>query len=548
LLTADVRFALHRGVGDEDVDQQVWRLLIDTGGLLRRHGFRLGLALVALVAFVVRLTPLLVGGGLGGYGRYDDGVYFAAAASLDSGRVPYRDFVLLHPPGIMLVLAPFAWLARLTSDGLAMTVARLTFMAIGAANAVLVSVLVARWRRWAGIIAGLVYACWLPAVYGEQTTLLEPLGTTALLVALLVLVKTERAVSMRTTTLAGVVLGLAVALKIWYVAPWAVVVAWQLALRNRAAAIRIAVSGAAALGLVVLPFALLARGAMVNMVLRDQLLRPQAESSRVARVASILGVQGVVTGHHREVVVVTAIGVVMLLAAVTICVTDRAARVLVALLTVNLSVLLASPSYFGHYAELTAAPAAAVVGVALSLLTTRKSRLALPFPSAYGTAGAVVVAVLISGVNVATKGQGKVVAGDALADVAPTGCIASDDPDILIQMDRLSGDLRHGCQLPVDVTGITYDALCRRGPNGKSLARRDNVAWQRYLDSYLTSADAFVVARSAGDGLSHRTAKMLQAQVQLVSAHGLMLRVGSGTHASATVEGVLAQKALPPCR
>ncbi len=52
--------------------------------------------LVAVVALVVRLALVLRGGGLYGYMGYDDGVYYAAAAGLVFGRVPYRDFVLLH--------------------------------------------------------------------------------------------------------------------------------------------------------------------------------------------------------------------------------------------------------------------------------------------------------------------------------------------------------------------------------------------------------------------------------------------------------------------
>ena len=32
------------------------------------------------------------------------------------GEVPYRDFVLLHAPGVVLLLTPFALIGRLTSD------------------------------------------------------------------------------------------------------------------------------------------------------------------------------------------------------------------------------------------------------------------------------------------------------------------------------------------------------------------------------------------------------------------------------------------------
>src|SRR3954452_19590729 len=83
---------------------------------------------VALLALAVRLAAVLAGAGLGGLMGYDDGVYYDGAAAMISGRVPYRDFVLLPPPGILLALAPFAELGRLTSDSTGLVVARLAFM------------------------------------------------------------------------------------------------------------------------------------------------------------------------------------------------------------------------------------------------------------------------------------------------------------------------------------------------------------------------------------------------------------------------------------
>src|SRR5215203_3727531 len=70
--------------------------------------------------------------------NYDDGVNFAAAIGLVHGQLPYRDFLLLHPPGIVLALSPFAGLAQLTSDATGFVVARIVFMVIGGINAVLV--------------------------------------------------------------------------------------------------------------------------------------------------------------------------------------------------------------------------------------------------------------------------------------------------------------------------------------------------------------------------------------------------------------------------
>ena len=217
------------------------------GGALR--GWAPYVAL-AVLAFLARLLPVLRGGGLLGLGVYDDGVYYTGAAALVAGRVPYADFVLLHPPGVVLALSPFALLGRLTSDPTGYAVARVAFMALGAANTVLVALLARRFGRVAAVVSGVFYAIWFPATYWEARTTIEPLGTTLVLGALLLLLpqtgpRTGRSraarrqgrrgrATGRATVLAGVLLGLTLGLKIWSVVPVAVVVLWQLVAAGRA--------------------------------------------------------------------------------------------------------------------------------------------------------------------------------------------------------------------------------------------------------------------------------------------------------------------------
>jgi alpha-1,2-mannosyltransferase len=57
---------------------------------------------------------------------------------LFNGRMPYRDFLLLHPPGIPLALQPFAALGAVTGDPLAMESARVAFMLLGAGSSLLI--------------------------------------------------------------------------------------------------------------------------------------------------------------------------------------------------------------------------------------------------------------------------------------------------------------------------------------------------------------------------------------------------------------------------
>ena len=142
---------------------------------------------MTVVALAARVVPVWRGGGLSATNGYDDGVYYAAATSLVHGRLPYRDYVLLHPPGSTLLLSPFALLARATSDTAGFETARVAFLVLGAVNTLLVMVVAARVGRRAALPAGVFYAVFFPAVFVARTISLEELGTTTLLVALALL-------------------------------------------------------------------------------------------------------------------------------------------------------------------------------------------------------------------------------------------------------------------------------------------------------------------------------------------------------------------------
>src|SRR6195952_2332063 len=128
------------------------------------------LVLIAALAFVVRVRLLTQRGGLLGSDGYDDGVYYAAADALVHGRLPYRDFLLLQPPGTVLALTPFAWLGSITHDPIGVVVARLTFIAVGALNAVLMALVARRFGAIAALLAGFGYAVFFPAAYAERST------------------------------------------------------------------------------------------------------------------------------------------------------------------------------------------------------------------------------------------------------------------------------------------------------------------------------------------------------------------------------------------
>ena len=77
------------------------------------------------LAVAIRLYLLSRNGYLSGITEYDDGVYLGGAISLISGTVPYHGFAFVQPPGILLLMAPAALLAKVTTVTSAMGVARL---------------------------------------------------------------------------------------------------------------------------------------------------------------------------------------------------------------------------------------------------------------------------------------------------------------------------------------------------------------------------------------------------------------------------------------
>lgn len=482
------------------------------------------LAVMAVLAFVVRLVPLLIGGGLGFYGRYDDGVYYSAADALGFGRIPYREFVMLHPPGIMLVLLPFALLGRLTTDLAGLEVARLAFMAVAAVNTVLVALIARRWGRPAMLAGGVMYACWGSAAYAEQSTFLEPIGGLCVLLALWLLVRPDRLPSLRAEWLAGVVLGLAESVKIWYVAPWAVLVLWLLLARRPRSALRVVAGGAASLTVVVVPFLIASRGRMYDFVVRDQLFRPTAKSPRAGRIPGMLGIRSFTDGHSQLRHVFAAILIVLLITFFVAAIRQRSAWPLVAVMLVNAAVLFIGPVYFRHYASFFAGPAAAVIGIGVGAAVSGRSprRIARPL-----FAGALAL-MLASGVWIALAAEGQTFPGRAFAAAAPPGCVAADDPAALIEMNRLSADFRHHCQVAVDVSGASYDWVSRTGPDGKPVARSANPAWKAYLFNYLTNANAFVIARPKGDAMSALERRRYAGFTVLARTPTMALRRGTG--------------------
>jgi alpha-1,2-mannosyltransferase len=451
---------------------------------------RMVVTVVAIVAVLVRLVPVLRGGGLLFWGRYDDGVYYTASASLLDGRVPYRDFVLLHPPLIAVVLLPFTLLGRLTTDPTGLATARLTWMLLSVVTAVLAARLAGRWGTWPGLAAGLWCACSAGASYAGQTTFIEPAGDLALFGAVLLLTcDSERP---RHELVAGALLGVALTAKIWYVAPVTAIVIVLLVDRRLRSAARAAGAAVAVACAILLPFLALAPRQMWQMVVFDQLSRPHGRrTDPLDRLGLAVAGRGLGLSTTWQ-AVVTLLMAAAFAVAVVVCLRDRQARLVGAVAMTCVGVLMASPVVFHHYGAFPAAPVGATLAIGWSILGAallrrlRLRRLAVPL----GVAAALVL--LAGGGAVAARPLDRTFPTTAVEAALPPGCITADDPTTLILVDRLSSDLRAGCDVAVDVTGASY---------GVRVGRGKNLAYQDWLRAYLRSGTAAIVARRAHDGI-----------------------------------------------
>ncbi|MBT9586195.1 hypothetical protein IV102_22835 [bacterium] len=122
---------------------------------------------LVLLGWALRAAPLL------SYPLdYDEGVYYSAAALWLKGCWPYRDFVFVHPPGILYALLPFG----LCQPSLGLLLARLAMTLVAAASIAMAATLSSRsFGPGAGYLTAFCYAIYPEAAASERRLLLEPL-------------------------------------------------------------------------------------------------------------------------------------------------------------------------------------------------------------------------------------------------------------------------------------------------------------------------------------------------------------------------------------
>jgi hypothetical protein len=487
--------------------------------------------IVFAVAVLARLALTVRSGGLAGNYGYDASVYYAAADGLIHGKVPYANFVLLHPPMVMLALTPFAWLGTQVGDHGGFIAANIAAMVLGAANAVLVVRVAGRMglSRRAAAAGGLFYALWLGAVWAEYLARLEPVGNCCLLLALLALLRARSQPRGVTTwyLLGGAALGAACMVKIWWSAPVVVLVAWfawsERARAGTRAALRRAATmgGGIVMGVMVIagPFLALAPHAMLQMVVSDQLGRTSARDP--LRRLGALGSFGLVFGHGSGRVATGAFtaGVAVLFAlALLAAARIPPARLGVLLAGVQLVVLFASPSFFGFYADFAAVGLALVVAGATEWAAVHAGRSARLL--GIGPVACTVALALGALIALPDRPITPYPGARFAAATRHVRCVMADSPMALIELDALSRSFAPGCRDAVDVTGMTYSGPDKPGlsRSGRPESRRNDAHWQRTLRTYLFHGQAFTIIRARGTGIGVGLRRQIGHRPEL--AHG----------------------------
>ncbi|WP_338869298.1 hypothetical protein [Myxococcus stipitatus] len=449
--------------------------------------------LVASGAWLLRIAGFFHrGGALGHPVDYDEGVYFSAAALLSHGVLPYRDYFFVHPPGIAVLLAPVAALARGFDAALAFTVVRWLVPVFGALSTLLCGrIAQTQWGTWAGVVAALAYAVFPKSSSTERGLFLEPLlNLTCLAMAWVWLRHRSNDSPWRRDLLAGGLLATACAIKLTAGA-WVIAMVWALGLAGQGRRALWVVLVAAVVGLVWLgPFFALAPTAMLDGLLRFQLLRPpDGELDVWRRLLLILR-----EGH----VGLTALSLLGLLLALSR--TGRreavAERLFSAAWLLTVATFLSSKSYWIQYNAHLAPTMAVLAGLGASVplrwaQTRSRTQAAL--------VTATVILLALSPLPVAIRAakqsdRGLLALGNTLRNAAPTdAALCTFEPAWAIAAGRIPG-IPRGAPVLVDPYGLMLsDSLGGPGRFANAAAAFEDERSQRSMLPLLERCDVLVL-------------------------------------------------------
>lgn len=455
----------------------------DTAGPAGSSGRAGWLSPVALVisGFTViglglRLFLLSRPGYLLGVTQYDDGPYFGSALRLVHGALPYRDFIIVQPPGITLVMTPAALLAQVTSTAWGMAAGRILTVLASSAGIVLVGLL----ARHRGPLA-VALSCGAVAIFpgslvAAHTVLLEPWVTLFCLIgAVTVLDRDRLARSGRRLLWGGVAFGFAGAVEVWAIIP-VVVIAVLLARQIRRAALFVA---GVAIGFCVpvIPFAATAPRRFYNSFFAAQLFRVVPTRTPVHKRLRLMSGIGQLLHLGTTGTLIAALIIVIFVVAAFIAAWRISGRPLtdldwfaVATCTLVVAAFLWYAQFFLHFPAFLAPFLGLSIGLAAGRLAGALQTGGIEAPAnqrspgswaqwavvGLAACGVVILAVQQGQSDLSVKPRVTPAALRAVQRIVPPGaCVLSDQASFLIAADRFYSG-KPGCSQMVDAIGTDY--------------------------------------------------------------------------------------------
>jgi alpha-1,2-mannosyltransferase len=444
-------------------------------------GVTLVIIAATLVGLALRLYQLSRPGYLLGVTEYDDGTDFGSAVRLAQGFLPYRDFIIVQPPGIALLMAPVALLTKGIGVARGMAVARVLTALAGAASVPLAGLLARHRGLLAATVAGGIAAVYPASVQSAHTVLLEPWLVIFCLAGAVAVFDGDRLTG-STGRLAGggAAFGFAGAVKVWAVLPVVVILvlaAVPAAGRPRRVASYLG-GVAAGFALPVLPFAIAAPRTFYHSVIVAQLIRVDDVRAPLAfRLREMTGLTDVPSLGLAALLVIS----VVLIAVVTACcvlasrVTRRPPPPLEWFALASTALIIVAflwpDDFYYHYAGFLAPFLALAIALPAARLVAAAGPETGPGPLADRWAGARTLATpaaAVAGIAILVMAITQFDAETRLkpslspADIAaarriipPGACVLADQVSYAIAADRLISSVP-GCSLMVDSVGTDY--------------------------------------------------------------------------------------------
>jgi hypothetical protein len=464
--------------------------------------------LATALAVVVRLFTLTRHGYLTGITEYDDGVYLGAALRMTEGAMPYKDFALVQPPGILLLMTPVALIAKVTTTVKALALARLLTALASAACVPLAGNLV----RYRGTVVTLV-TCGVLAVYPDDiatahTLMLEPWMNLFCLLAINAAFRRGHLARPGRLVWAGLALGLAVAIKFWAIAPAAVLLIVCLTVRtDRVKRVRAYLAAlAAAFGASVVVFFAAAPATFIRATITDQAARLGSGVPISVRLANLTGVidimntkgkislnagaQSMFAGgavpnvsESSQLGWLPVVATIALVAVIAVGYTWQSRRLThlewLALGTtiVACAAVIGYSTFFYHYADFPAPWLALTLGGAAGVLAGR------PALRTFVIRAVAVAVICVAALQIREEFPLQQPSGQAMAHNIPRGaCVVTDEASLTISADRFA-NLPASCPDIVDALAATLvnsNGVSVQG--GASQLPQVVAAWKAWLN------------------------------------------------------------------